>query len=72
MNFEHIEFSLHLKPWYRNNIPNIDLGREGKEFEINNWQKNALHYFLDTQFSFASVIEADKRDAGTLELFNIV
>lgn len=70
MNFEHIEFSLHLKPWYRNNIPNIDLGKEGKEFEINNWQKNALHYFLDTQFSFASVIEADKRDAGMLELFN--
>ncbi len=29
-----------------------------------NWQKKALDYFLDTQFAFASLIEADKRDAG--------
>jgi CRISPR-associated endonuclease/helicase Cas3 len=29
-----------------------------------NWQKNALKNFNDVQFSFASLIEADKRDAG--------
>jgi len=28
------------------------------------WQEDALHYFLDTQFAFATLIEADKRDAG--------
>jgi CRISPR-associated endonuclease/helicase Cas3 len=28
------------------------------------WQQQALDYFLETQFSFASLIEADKRDAG--------
>lgn len=28
------------------------------------WQENALDYFFDTQFSFAALIEADKRDAG--------
>ena len=28
------------------------------------WQQNALAYFMDTQFSFAALIEADKRDAG--------
>lgn len=28
------------------------------------WQKNALNFYLDTQFAFASLIEADKRDAG--------
>ena len=29
-----------------------------------NWQKNALKNFNEVQFSFASLIEADKRDAG--------
>lgn len=28
------------------------------------WQEKALDYYLDTQFSFASLIEGDKRDAG--------
>ena len=28
------------------------------------WQEKALDYFFDTQFSFASLIEGDKRDAG--------
>lgn len=28
------------------------------------WQEKALDYFLETQFSFASLIEGDKRDAG--------
>ncbi len=28
------------------------------------WKKDALNNFLDTQFSFASLIEPDKRDAG--------
>lgn len=28
------------------------------------WEANALDFFLETQFSFASLIESDKRDAG--------
>lgn len=28
------------------------------------WQENALDYYFDTQFSFAALIEGDKRDAG--------
>lgn len=70
MKFKHFVFDLSVKPWYKNNIPNIDLGKDGKPQEIKHWQKDSLHYFLDTQFSFASVIEADKRDAGKLDLFN--
>jgi len=70
IKFEHSEFDLSIKPWYKLKIPNIDLGKDGKEHEIKQWQKNALHYFLETQFSFASVIESDKRDAGNVDLFN--
>ena len=33
------------------------------------WQKEALAYFMDTQFSFAALIEADKRDAGDNETY---
>lgn len=33
------------------------------------WQQNALAYFMDTQFSFAALIEADKRDAGNNETY---
>ncbi len=69
IGFEHSSFDLTIKPWYKKRIPNIDSGKDGKEFEIKHWQKNALHYFLDAQFSFASVIEADKRDAGKLDSF---
>lgn len=36
----------------------------------NTWKENALDYFLDTQFAFASLIEADKRDAGDLEEYD--
>ena len=35
------------------------------------WQQNALKNFLDTQFTFASLIEADKRDAGDNEIYLI-
>ena len=70
MNIEHAEFDMSTKHWYSLKIPNIDLGKDGKEHEIKHWQKDALHYFLDTQFAFASVIEADKRDAGKLDVFN--
>ena len=70
MAFEHVSFDLTFKNWYKSKIPNIDLGNDGKDYEIKYWQKDALHYFLDAQFSFASVIEADKRDAGKLDLFN--
>ena len=34
------------------------------EKRIADWQQDSLSYFLETQFSFASLIEADKRDAG--------
>lgn len=33
------------------------------------WQSNALIHFLETQFSFAALIEADKRDAGYNESY---
>jgi CRISPR-associated endonuclease/helicase Cas3 len=31
------------------------------------WQVDALNYFMDTQFAFAALIHADKRDAGQNE-----
>ncbi len=34
------------------------------------WKVNALDYFLETQFAFACLIEADKRDAGNLEEYD--
>lgn len=34
------------------------------------WRQNALNYFLETQYSFASLIEGDKRDAGDKYLGN--
>lgn len=70
MKHEHVKFDMSIKPWYKLKIPNIDLGKDGKEYEIKHWQKDSLQYFLDAQFSFASLIEADKRDAGKLDLFN--
>jgi len=70
MEFEHIPFDLGIKSWYKINIPDIDLGRYSKEHEIENWRKDSLSYFLETQFSFASLIESDKRDAGDIERFN--
>jgi len=33
------------------------------------WQADALNYFMDTQFAFATLISADKRDAGRNEYF---
>jgi CRISPR-associated endonuclease/helicase Cas3 len=33
------------------------------------WTKNALENFSDTQFAFASLIQADKRDAGRNDYF---
>lgn len=66
LHFQHKSFSIVIKPWYKNQIPNIDLGSK----EIDYWRKDSLNYFLETQFSFASVIESDKRDAGDNELYN--
>ncbi|SHJ71264.1 CRISPR-associated helicase, Cas3 family [Tangfeifania diversioriginum] len=66
MLFQHNSFTVDIKPWYKNQIPNIDLGSK----EIDYWKNDSLNYFLDTQFSFASVIESDKRDAGDNELYN--
>ena len=34
------------------------------------WQKDALKHFFEVQYSFASLIEADKRDAGDVYLKN--
>lgn len=70
LGFEHIPFDVSFKSWYKSNIPDIDLGRNSRIYEIENWQKDALNYFLETQFSFASLIESDKRDAGGNELYN--
>lgn len=70
LNFDHLFFDMSVKQWYKNNIPNIDLGQNGNEFEIKYWQKNSLYNFLETQFAFASVVESDKRDAGDNEKFN--
>jgi len=33
------------------------------------WERNALNYFSETQFAFAALLEADKRDAGNNEIF---
>jgi len=33
------------------------------------WQENALHNFMDTQFAFAALIEADKRDASDNQFY---
>jgi CRISPR-associated endonuclease/helicase Cas3 len=35
------------------------------------WEANALGYFMETQFSFAALIESDKRDAGYNENFEL-
>lgn len=71
MEFEHSKFDLSVKSWYLSKIPNIDSGKDGKEYELKHWQKDSLQYFLNTQFAFASVIEADKRDAGKIDRYNL-
>lgn len=46
-----------------------DFGKTGWYIKIRNgkqWQLDALNYFMDTQFAFAALIHADKRDAGNL------
>lgn len=70
LEFNHKPFDLSFKKWYANKIPDIDIGRNSKEYEIENWQKDSLNYFSETQFSFASLVESDKRDAGDNERFN--
>lgn len=71
MAFEQSKFDLSFKTWYKLRIPNIDLGKDGKEHEVKYWQRDSLQYFLKTQYAFASVIEADKRDAGKIDLYNL-
>lgn len=70
LKFNHKPFDLSIKGWYKSYIPDIDLGKKGKDYEIEHWQNGALNYFLETQFSFASLIESDKRDAGDNNTFN--
>ena len=69
LGLSHVGYDLKIKPWYQKNIPDINLGDKGNDKDLKNWQKDSLNYFLDTQFSFASVIEADKRDAGEYSAF---
>lgn len=70
MKFNHCPFDLSIKAWYKSKIPNIDVGKDGRMQDIEYWQQDALGNFLETQFSFASLIESDKRDAGNIETFN--
>ena len=56
-------FDLTIKKWF---FPIANLNQES---DYQKWQKSALNYFMDTQYSFASLVEADKRDAGVLETF---
>ncbi len=39
------------------------------EKEETGWKSHALDYYMETQFSFGSLIESDKRDAGNNEDF---
>jgi CRISPR-associated endonuclease/helicase Cas3 len=56
-------FELSVKPHYfRNKIADLST-----DIDYQRWQKDALNYFMDTQYSFACLIEADKRDAGKLD-----
>jgi CRISPR-associated endonuclease/helicase Cas3 len=41
-----------------------------RDEQMTKWRGNALDYFLDTQFGFASLIEGDKRDASDKHLDN--
>jgi CRISPR-associated endonuclease/helicase Cas3 len=43
----------------------------GDEKSLESWCKNALDNFLETQSSFSSLIEADKRDAGGNENYQL-
>lgn len=56
-------FNLTVKKWF---FPIADLTQES---DYQKWQKDALNYFMDTQYAFSCLIEADKRDAGGLETF---
>lgn len=37
--------------------------------DFDTWKNDALCYFMDTQYAFASLIEADKRDAGNNDIY---
>lgn len=67
LGFAHNNFDLSIKKWDLNKLLNIDLGNEN---ELEAWSKNALEYYLETQYSFASVIESDKRDAASNDFLN--
>lgn len=59
LSVEHHSFSI--------NYNEKDFCESGKfvdHIHLKLWQIDALNYFMDTQFSFASLIHADKRDAG--------
>lgn len=45
------------------------IGKYTAHKHVRLWQTNSLNYFMDTQFAFASLINADKRDAGGNEYF---
>lgn len=74
-----ISHFLELKLKQKHEPFNLDLSEDAKkqyffrlvnfsaDKEVRLWRQKALEYFLDTQFAFAALIEADKRDAGNNE-----
>jgi CRISPR-associated endonuclease/helicase Cas3 len=63
LNTQCNNFDMGVKKWF---FPIADLTQD---LDYQKWQKDALNYFIDTQYSFSCLIEADKRDAGELESF---
>lgn len=47
----------------------VSIGKYTAHNHAKLWKTDALNYFMDTQFAFASLIHADKRDAGNNEYF---
>ncbi len=70
---EFLEIKLEFK---HNKFISSDLNRSISQFTTfsdnkrKKWQEFAIDNFLNTQFSFASLIEADKRDAGDLNNYS--
>lgn len=62
IEIRHQRFSLSYDPKKINFLSRFD-----DTLDASLWQTNALSNFMDTQFAFASLIEADKRDAGKNE-----
>lgn len=66
LNIVHKHFPIAYTPIQLRQISAFDSIKQGKL-----WQENALQNFMDTQFAFAALIEADKRDASDNELYKL-